>query len=78
MRESPAKYIVSKVMEAEDADYMIVEPNVREHRVYKLTDYAEAYAQADIVAFLVAHAPFRSLAYRDDAVILDFCGIFRK
>ena len=45
---------------------------------YKLTDYAEAYAQADIVAFLVAHAPFRSLAYRDDAVILDFCGIFRK
>ena len=78
LRESPAKYIVSKVMEAEDADYMIVEPNVREHRVYKLTDYAEAYAQADIVAFLVAHAPFRSLAYRDDAVILDFCGIFRK
>lgn len=72
LRESPAKYIVSKVMEAEDADYMIVEPNVREHRVYKLTDYAEAYAQADIVAFLVAHAPFRSLAYRDDAVILDF------
>ena len=57
---------------------MIVEPNVREHRVYKLTDYAEAYAQADIVAFLVAHTPFRSLAYRDDAVILDFCGIFRK
>ena len=78
LRESPAKYIVSKVMEAEDADYMIVEPNVREHRVYKLTDYAEAYAQADIVAFLVAHTPFRSLAYRDDAVILDFCGIFRK
>ena len=70
--KNAAKYIVSKVMEAEDADYMIVEPNVREHRVYKLTDYAEAYAQADIVAFLVAHAPFRSLAYRDDAMISIF------
>ena len=78
LRESPAKYIASKVMEGEDADYRIVEPNVREHPVFKLTDYRKAYAESDIIAFLVAHKEFKTLEYRDDAVILDFCGVFKK
>ena len=78
LRESPAKYIASKVMEGEDADYMIVEPNVHNHPVYKLSDYAEAYSSADIVALLVAHNEFKQLTYRTDAVILDFCGIFKR
>ena len=78
LRESPAKYIVSKVMEGEDADYMIVEPNLSEHKVFKLTDYQEAYQQADIVAFLVAHDPFKTLPYDPGKIILDFCGIFKK
>ena len=78
LRESPAKYIASKVMEGEDADYMIVEPNVSEHKVFKLTDYEQAYQKADIVAFLVAHDQFRSLPYDEGKVILDFCGIFKK
>ena len=78
LRESPAKYIASKVMEGEDADYRIVEPNVREHSVFKLADYRKAYAESDIIAFLVAHKEFKTLEYRDDAVILDFCGVFKK
>ena len=78
LRESPAKYIASKVMEGEDADYRIVEPNVREHPVFKLADYRKAYAESDIIAFLVAHKEFKTLEYRDDAVILDFCGVFKK
>ncbi len=78
LRESPAKYIVSKVMEGEDADYMIVEPNVAEHPVFKLTDYREAYRRADIAAFLVAHKEFKTLTRRTDAAILDFCGIFKR
>lgn len=43
---------------------MIVEPNVSEHKVFKLTDYEQAYQKADIVAFLVAHDQFRSFALR--------------
>ncbi|MDD3107784.1 MAG: UDP-N-acetyl-D-mannosamine dehydrogenase [Alistipes sp.] len=78
LRESPAKYIASKVMESDDATYLIVEPNVQEHPVFKLTPYREAYDQADIVAFLVAHNEFKALPYREDAVILDFCGIFKR
>ncbi len=79
LRESPAKYIITKVMQScNNADILVVEPNVEEHRVFKLTPYMEAYEKADIVVFLTAHTPFRSLPWREDKVILDFCGIFKK
>jgi UDP-N-acetyl-D-mannosaminuronic acid dehydrogenase len=79
LRESPAKYIVAKVMqECNNANILVVEPNITEHKVFKLTDYMEAYDKADIVVFLTAHTPFKELKWRDDKVILDFCGIFRK
>ena len=79
LRESPAKYITTKVMQSHNnADILVVEPNVQEHKVFKLTDYTEAYEKADIVAFLVAHKEFKELPYRGDKVVLDFCGIFKK
>lgn len=79
LRESPAKYIATKVMQGHnDGDFLIVEPNVAEHKVFKLTHYKEAYEKADIIAFLVAHNEFKELAWRDDKIILDFCGIFKR
>lgn len=79
LRESPAKYIATKVMQkCNNASIMVVEPNITEHKIFKLTDYREAYNKADIVVFLTAHTPFKELKWRDDKVILDFCGIFRK
>lgn len=79
LRESPAKQIVSKVMQScNNADILVVEPNVKSHNVFKLTDYKEAYDKADIIVFLTAHKPFKSLPWSDDKVILDFCGIFKK
>lgn len=78
LRESPAKYIAQKVMQSEQDGLLIVEPNIKDHDVFKLTDYREAYAKADIVAFLVAHNEFKTLEYRNDKVILDFAGIFKK
>lgn len=79
LRESPAKYIVSKVMlSCNNSRILVVEPNVSEHHVYKLTDYRKAYEEADIAVFLTAHTPFKNLPWSDSKVILDFCGIFRK
>lgn len=78
LRESPAKYITSKVMQScNNATIFVVEPNVKEHHVFKLTDYREAYEQADIVAFLTAHDQFKSLSWNSEKMILDFCGVFR-
>lgn len=79
LRESPAKQIVSRVMQScNNANIMVVEPNVASHNVFKLTDYKEAYDKADIVVFLTAHKPFKTLPWSDNKVILDFCGIFKK
>lgn len=78
LRESPAKYIAQKVMQSEQDNFLIVEPNILNHNVFKLTDYREAYEKADVVAFLVSHNEFNKLEYRTDKIILDFAGVFKK
>jgi len=79
LRESPAKRITTEVLQGKNnADILVVEPNIKEHKVFKLTPYQDAYERADIVVFLTAHKEFKTLDWRDDKVILDFCGIFRK
>ena len=79
LRESPSKYIATRVkQDCCNANILIVEPNISEHPVFKLSEYNEAYDKADIVVFLTAHSVFKTLQWRDDKVILDFCGIFKR
>jgi len=78
LRESPAKYIAQKIMQSEPEGLFIVEPNIKEHPIFKLTAYTEAYEKADIVAFLVAHNEFKTLQWKDEKMILDFCGVFKR
>ena len=61
-----------------NSDILIVEPNVAEHKQYKLTPYDKAYEQADIVVMLTAHDQFKTLPWDDSKIILDFCGIYKK
>ncbi len=76
LRESPAKYIVSKVLQNDNnGEYFIVEPNIEEHNIFKLTEYKEAIASADIIAFLVAHKEFKGIEISEKKVVLDFCGV---
>ncbi|CDT01276.1 UDP-N-acetyl-D-mannosaminuronic acid dehydrogenase [Sphingobacterium sp. PM2-P1-29] len=76
LRESPAIHIAERVLQdSGDADMFIVEPNVHEHKVFKLTDYQDAIAKADIIVFLVAHNEFKNLQFQKSQVILDFCGV---
>lgn len=78
LRESPAKRITTDVMQGcNNADIMVVEPNLKAHKVFKLTDYQVAYEKADIIVFLTAHDQFKTLPWRDDKVIIDLCGIFK-
>ncbi|TDS18644.1 UDP-N-acetyl-D-mannosaminuronic acid dehydrogenase [Maribacter caenipelagi] len=78
LRESPAKYIVQKVLQnANNEEYFIVEPNISEHKVFKLTDYKDAVKKADIIAFFVAHKEFKNLEINNEKVVLDFCGIIK-
>ena len=78
LRESPARHIAEKVIHShEGAQILVAEPNVGVIDI-PLTDYAQAYAQADIVAFLTAHRQFKELPWSDDKVIMDFCGVFKR
>lgn len=78
LRESPAKYIAQKVMQSEQNGFMIVEPNIKEHSVFRLTNYKLAYEKADIIAFLVAHKEFKTLEFNKNKIILDFAGIYKN
>jgi UDP-N-acetyl-D-mannosaminuronic acid dehydrogenase len=75
LRESPAKYIVQKVLQDDNnGEYFIVEPNITEHKVFKLTNYKEAAHSADIIVFLVNHKEFKEIEISEDKEVLDFCG----
>jgi len=79
LRESPAKYIAQKVLQdAQDEQYYIVEPNIEDHQVFKISNYKEAADKADIIVFLVAHEQFKDLVISNEKIILDFCGVTNK
>lgn len=75
LRESPAKYIASRIVSESRAEVLIVEPNVSAHSSFHLTDYREAYKRADIVVWLVRHTPFVELSREEGKLELDFCGV---
>jgi len=75
LRESPAKYIVSRVIAESRADVLVVEPHVRSHKSFNLVHYEEAYNNADIVVWLVRHQLFLTIQKQDHKIELDFCGV---
>jgi UDP-N-acetyl-D-mannosaminuronic acid dehydrogenase len=80
LRESPAMYVVNSITQFDKADYLIVEPNLNGETElsYDLVDYTDAYHEADIVAFLVAHREFRTIEKDKNKAELDFCGARKK
>ena len=78
LRESPAKYIAQKVLQNDsNGEYFIVEPNLTEHNIFKLSNYKTATIKSDIIVFLVAHNEFKGLSIGDNKTVLDFCGIIK-
>ena len=76
LRESPAKYIAQRILQdSHDDTCFIVEPNIQEHKVFKLTPTNVAVEKADIVVLLVAHNEFKKLNINNSKIVLDFCGV---
>ncbi|KAA6344899.1 UDP-N-acetyl-D-mannosamine dehydrogenase [termite gut metagenome] len=78
LRESPAKYITSRILSEARAEVLVIEPNIVSHKTFNLVNYAEAYQQADIIIWLVRHKEFLSIDKRNDKIELDFCGIYNE
>ncbi|MDR0683142.1 MAG: UDP-N-acetyl-D-mannosamine dehydrogenase [Dysgonamonadaceae bacterium] len=76
LRESPAKYITSRILSEARAEVLVVEPNIATHKTFSLVNYNDAYQQADVIVWLVRHKEFLTLSQKDSKKIeLDFCGI---
>ena len=76
LRESPALQIVKLFLQdSNDIDCLIVEPNIKSHSTFKLTNFKNAIKQSDIIVFLVAHNEFKDQKISKEKIVLDFCGI---
>jgi UDP-N-acetyl-D-mannosaminuronic acid dehydrogenase len=75
LRESPAKYITSRIIAESRAGVLVVEPNVETHKSFNLVHYNKAYEKADIVVWLVRHKPFVTISKNECKIELDFCGV---
>ena len=75
LRESPAKYITSRIIAEARAEVLVVEPNVESHQSFNIVNSQEAYDKADIVVWLVRHQPFLTIQKQENKIELDFCGI---
>lgn len=75
LRESPAKYITSRVISEARAEILVVEPNVESHKSFNLFNYLEAYKKADIIVWLVNHREFLTIPIDKNKMELDFCGV---
>jgi UDP-N-acetyl-D-mannosaminuronic acid dehydrogenase len=75
LRESPAKYITSRIISEARAEVYVVEPNIEKHKSFIIADAKDAYQKADIIAWLVRHKEFVNLDRLEDKIEFDFCGV---
>lgn len=80
LRESPALEIAKDLTAHNVGKVLVVEPNVHELAGLNLTPLDEALKQADIVVFLVAHAPFKTIHANQlaEKIIIDTCGVTHR
>lgn len=77
LRESPAKYITSRIISEARAQVLVVEPNIKTHKTFNIVDHNEAYKKADIVAWLVRHKQFINYKKDKEKEEFDFCGVYK-
>jgi len=76
LRESPALEIVSSLSK-QGYDLIVVEPNIKNHELFSMTDIYSAIDQADLLVILVRHKEFLSqeiIPKLKKSNTLDFCG----
>ena len=74
LRESPAKYITSRIVAESRGEVLVVEPNIKKHVSFNLSQQAESLKKADIVVWLVRHSFFLN-SPDENKIELDFCGV---
>ena len=73
LRESPALHITTELL-VTGLDVLACEPNLSDHPTIKLHALEQVLAEADLLAFLVAHSHFKGLDLANRAVF-GLCGV---
>lgn len=79
LRESPAVNIAKKMLESDNAEILLVEPNIQtlpeKLAAGTLVSLSEAVDNADVIVILVAHDEFKADNLFQDIAIIDAVGI---
>lgn len=77
LRESPALYIVKKIISEGLGDVIVAEPNLATHDEFKLAKTSEVIEAADIILLLVDHNEFKGLRSVDlkEKILIDTRGV---
>ena len=79
LRESPAVNIAQKMLDADNAEILLVEPNIKKLpeklAASTLVSLSEAVERADVVAILVAHNDFSDEVLLSGPKIIDIVGM---
>ncbi len=80
LRESPAVNIAKKMIDADNAEILLVEPNIKKLpeklAAGMLVSLLEALDNANVFVILVAHNEFKTLSTMNGTELLDVAGIF--
>ncbi len=74
LRESPALNICEQILNYKQAEYFIVEPNIKSHKDFELSSLNKALVESDIIVFLVSHKEFKNITINNSQIVLDFSG----
>lgn len=74
-QQSPAHYIVGRIITESGAEVLVAEPHLLTHADYQLSHWKTAYEKADIIVWLVKHEAFAGAKVDLSKLELDFCGI---
>jgi len=78
LRESKALEVAETLLE-EDYEIIVVEPNIKEHKKFLLSNLSDAIEQANIICVLVKHRQFLESGIKNKLAkseVIDFCGAF--
>ena len=76
LRESPAMYIAEQITSYYNKENLyLIEPNIKHHHSFDLSDLNTSINLAEIIVYLVAHKEFENLQIGDNKTVIDFCGI---
>ena len=74
LRESPALKITLALSKIKNIKIYVCDPNINNHKEFKIHSIEKTIANCDLFVFLVAHKEFRNIDL-DNLDILDFCNI---